>query len=291
MKKIPFTFLVVSSFIIISAIMMMCSRVGKEKEEQPQIAEDVLKLRKEHAASYRIPDSAVQDSMATARRNRDLFYHTCANGYEDQTVGSEGVAASANVTKLGLQGANIKSWWIGAFYYKIIDGRRWKFWIQWGYAVDRGGLFQAFYVYSISPIYGQQWPLTIINQDNSVPLSYGTRVRFEIRRNLNTEEVPSNTYWSLLRDGQKVLDIDLGVTSFDGTLQSCTESWGTNSYSSIVHVDYLDTYKNGAWSHLPSGNIGSIEWRLEGRIQRPEFQPSEHEFGGRLQTVLNYLLW
>lgn len=236
-------------------------------------------------ASSRGVDSTNRDDAAR-RSNQDRIFHTCADGYQDQTAGSEGVAASANVVKLSLQGGVIKSWWIGAFYYDTLpDGRRRKNWVQWGYAVDRGGLFQAFYVYSISPVYGQKWPLTIINQDNSVPLAYGTRVRFEIMR------VPGTTFFSFLRDGRKVFDVDLGVTSLDGTLQSCTESWGSTSYSTNVHVDYLDFYRNGVWAHLPSGNIGSLSWKLEGRVQRPEFGQSEHEFGGRYEEPSSYLLW
>lgn len=269
-----------------AVLLFSCTKQTIEQQE-PKPSEEVLKTRNEYAASYRVPAGDDSIASATARgRDKNIFYHTCANGYEDQTYGSQGVAASANVTKLGLQGAKIKSWWIGAYYYDTLaDGRRGKFWVQWGYAVDEGGLFQALYVYSISPVYGQKWPLTIINQDNSVPLQYGTRVKFEIIR------VPETTYWSFLRDGRKVLDIDLGVTSFDGKLQSCTESWGTQSFSNIVHIDYLKTYKNDAWSPLPSGNIGSLNWRLEGSVQRPEYARSEHEFGGKYQTPLSYLLW
>jgi len=226
-------------------------------------------------------------SIAIARVNYDLFYHTCANGYADQTSGSEGLAASVNVEKLRLGNARIKSWWIGAYYnITLPNGTVERDWVQWGYFVDRSGLDQAFYVYSISPIYGQKWPLTIINQNPNAPaLTAGARVRFEIKH------VDGTTFWSFLRDGQKIFDVDLGTTSFDGTLQSCTESWGNNTFSNILHVDYLDMYKNGVWSHLPSGNIGSIEWKLEGSRQRPEFKQSEHEFGGKLGTISDYLLW
>lgn len=278
--------------IISGLILDSCNQKESKTPTETEKVEviDTSVLRKVFAASYRVPDEIDSTSLA-ARRNRDLFYHTCADGYADQTFGSEGVAALVNVVALKLQGANIKSWWIGGYYYKWVNGVRWKFWFQWGYAVDAGGLFQAFYVYSISPIFGQWWPLVIINQDNSVPLEYGTKVKFEVKRNLNMEEVPTDTYWSFLRNGRKVFDIDLGVTSLDGKLQSCTESWGTTSFSNIIHVDYLDMYRNGAWSHLPSGNIGSISWRIEGSRSRPEFIQSEHEFGGRYQTPISYLLW
>lgn len=266
-------------FIIIIVLFVSCSTKENKKTPEVQVHDSVLQIRKEYASSYREPN---EDSISLmSRRNRDLFHHTCASGYEDQTYGSEGVSASANVMKLSLQGAKIKSWWIGAYYYDTLpDGKQETNWVQWGYAVDGGGLFQAFYVYKISPVYGQKWPLTIINQDNSVPLAYGSRVRFEIIR------VPETTFWSFLRDGKKVFDVDLGVTTLDGKLQSCTESWGTSSFSNIVHVNYLDTYKNGTWSHLPSGQITSISWRL---VAGPE--KSEHEFGGKIQNPVNYLLW
>lgn len=272
---------------LITVITVLLLIVGCKKQTSDQLVlpEEVLQTRKEYANSNRIPDPVNQN---TSRRDNNLFYHTCANGWADQTQSTEGVAASVNVEKLSLQGAKIKSWWIGAFYYDTLaDGRIGKFWVQWGYAVDRGGLFQAFYVYKISPVYGQMWPLTIINQNNTVPLAYGTRVRFEIKHVFGT------TFWSFLRDGQKVFDVDLGVTAFDGTLQSCTESWGSTSFSTLVHVDYFDIYRNGTWSHMPGGQIGSADaWNVVGSVQRPEFDKSEHEHGGRLPNpITNYLLW
>lgn len=231
------------------------------------------------------PSIDLPEEIPTAKPNYDLFYHTCANGYSDQTVGAEGVAASANVEKLRLGNAMTKSWWIGAFYFKTrSDGLREKYWVQWGYFVDRFGLGQAFYVYQIFPNYSLAPPF-IIYSNQTVPLEYGTRVRFEMQR------VPGTTLWSFLRNGQKVFDADLGVTSFDGVLQSCTESRGNDSFAPNVHVDYLDFYRNGQWQHLPSGNISSISWNLQGSSTRPDFQQSEHEFGGRLPGTINYLLW
>lgn len=275
MKNLFFILLLLFVIILISCKPRMKQNEGDVKD----------KADSSEAVSRGI-DSTNKDDAAARRSTQDRIYHTCASGYEEHTTGSQGVAASVNVEKLSLQGGVIKSWWIGAYYYTTLpDGRRAKEWVQWGYAVDRGGLFQAFYVYKISPIYGQKWPLTIINQDNTVPLAYNTRVRFEILR------VPNSTYWSFLRDGKKVFDVDLGVTSLDGKLQSCTESWGNPSFSNKLHVDYLNYYRDDAWKNLPSGNISSASWLLVGRVQRPEFNPSEHEFGGRLEPITNYLLW
>lgn len=267
-------------FIILFIFFVSCKSNTKQNEGVVKHDADSIE------SVSRGEDTTRLDALMRAA-NPNQFHHTCANGYEDQTRGSEGVAASANVVMLKLGKAKIKSWWIGAYYYlDRPDGIREKDWVQWGYFVDRAGLDQAFYVYSISPIYGQKWPLTIINQNsNAAPLVKNTTVRFEIKR------VPETTFWSFLRDGEKIFDVDLGVTSLDGILQSCTESWGTSQFNDIVHVDYLDTYKNGVWSHLPSGNIGSISWNLQGGTTRPEFKQSEHEFGGRIVNPINYLLW
>lgn len=225
----------------------------------------------------------IREEEITARSNQNQIYHTCANGWADQTQGTEGIAASVNVEKLRLGGATIKSWWMGAYWYIVIDGVQHKYWVQWGYAVDRGGIFQAFYVYEIYPSY-RYLPVTIININQDVPLKYGTRVRFEIKRS-------EGTYWSFLRDEQKVFDIDLGTANFNGVLQSCTESWGDDSFSPILHVDYFDIYRNGLWEHLPHGQIGSEYWNLVGTTKRPDFQSSEHEFGGRIEYPINYILW
>jgi hypothetical protein len=266
---------------IILIFLVSCKPNMKQNEGAVKNQEDSAEAKSRGTDST----NKATEFISAARANY-LFYHTCANGYADQTSGSEGIAASINVEKLSLQGGNIKSWWMGSYYnITLPDGTIEQDWVQWGYAVDRSGLFPAFYVYSIYPTYRYK-AVIILNENQNVPLKYGTRVRFEINR------VPGTTLWSFLRDGQKAFDVDLQTTNFDGVLQSCTESWGSNSFSNILHVDYFDMYKNGVWSHVPSASISSLAWKLEGKNQRPAFIISEHEFGGKLASnTIPGLLW
>ena len=228
------------------------------------------------------------------RSNPNQFYHTCARILEDQTGGQvKGIAVLVNVEKLRLGNAKIKSWWLaGRYHYYTTNPNTgqsgWQTdWVQWGYAVDKGGLFQAFYVYHVGGVlgYGQAAPLDIIYSNEIVPLDYRTDVRFEIKN------IPGTTYWSCSRNNQIVFAVDLKVEVMDGSLESCTESWGSSSFGSIVHADYFDYFIAGQWSHLWTAQIASASWGIRGRNQDSTFAISEHEFGGRYEEITNYYLW
>jgi len=209
------------------------------------------------------------------RSNPNQFYFSCADSWgSGSEINNKGLAAEVDVKRLRLGNASMKSWWIAmTANYIDANGNTVKDWTQWGYACD-GQLFPGFFRYRwINGNMGQS-PPTIVYSGLNVPLEYNTIVRFEMKN------VEGTTWWAFSRNGQEVFRADLEVTEMSGHLEACTESWGGGSFSPAIMTYYMDIYKDGVWSHVPTGISNQFAWGINGQVQRPEFGKSQFVIGG-----------
>lgn len=261
-------------FLIVVLFITSCKKDYSSKE--PITSE---KSTIDDKRAYEIMKSIYGEKNNPAARGTNQFYHVCAQSYiYGQEILSHGMAAEADVIKLRLGTANIKSWWIAFYYHYDTLGGTQTDWIQWGYAVSKDfGLFPAFFVYHISGPLGSgiASPLTINYFPNSAPLVYGTKVRFELKNR------PGSTFWTCLRNGVALSEVDLHTDVAQGIYQSCTESWGDNSFPQKIHITYDDYFYNEQWNHLPIGIVQGGQWNLQGQNQIPAYQLSEHDHGGK----------
>lgn len=231
-------------------------------------------------------DVIYENNPAGRGKPNSNFFHTCADSWGDEVVGSKGIAAQVDVLKLRLGNAKIKSWWI-AFYhhYTDLEGNRIALWAQWGYAVDKFGLFPAFFVYKFVNGTGFQFPPNINYNPVSPPLEYNTLVRFEIRNK------PGTTFWECSRNGQVAFEADLGFESATGIFQACTESWGNNTFNPSLTTYYLEVFQNGEWVKIPHGIANKYSWGVQGQVQRPEFDLSQTIMGSGIDFPQPVWLW
>lgn len=286
MKKlidIP-VFLVMFIFIIASAAMMCTKPANKDVENIDKAGYE--KMQK----YYEGVDRNLPSDIAARRGNPNQFYFTCANSWNEESIGkAQGLAAEVDIVKFRIGSATMKSWWIAITNrYTDANGDQIKDWSQFGYAADKGGLFPAYFRYRWNLTRntgGGQAPPEIIYSGVNVPLNINTKVRFEIKN------IEGSTWWAFSRNGQEVFRANLEFTSATGIFEACTESWGSPDFAPAIMTYYLDIYRTEQWSHVKTGISNQYAWGIQGKEQRPEFNQSQFVIGGNtpLPTIPAWL--
>jgi hypothetical protein len=239
--------------------------------------------------------SQQEEIQTGAWQTRDLFVHVAAESqWPAFTIPNyKGAAFEVTVQELKLQGDYTKSCWI-AISGKTSTGR--TIWAQWGwFNLDRG-VEQAFQVWDLDT--RSMVSVDFVNSGLNVPLNAGEVVRFEI---VNIE---GTTWWEFKRNGLVVFKADLLFDTAGNfpievgsknKIEVATESRGGDSFSPELHVNYVEYYKDGVWSIVPSGRANVSVIGSNGRTGwwniRSGVNPSEFYIGGRGQVVIGSLIW
>lgn len=246
-----------------------------------------------------IEQPAPQEEIAT-RVSRDVFTHVgVRTEWPPYFIPYfKGVAFEAKVVDLKMQGDYTKSIWISFYYRYLVNGEWQRDWIQlgWYQLSQSGGPELAFYVYHISgPLgYGQAQVDIHLVADGSVTVQKGVVTRFEMKN------IEGSTRWNIALNGKVKFDIDLHTDvagdfpneiSSNNAIALFTETRGGNTFSSVIHVNYLEYYKDGVWIKSPTARSSGSGWKVVGHLQNPAFQNSEFEIGGRGFTESETLLW
>lgn len=259
----------------------------KDRGEKSDYSEE-KQIEKYQSVISSIPNS---ESLVAGRGNsNNNFYHVGLGPWLNDTSDISGLAFETNVIKLRLGNAKIQSIWEAFYFTYWNNGELQTTWIQWGYAVSKDwGLIPAFQIWGVSGSNGL--PYTLTYAPNPEPLQYGTTVRFSM------VNIPGTTQWGCYRNGSLIFDVDLHTATIKRRIQLYTESWGSDTYNSVLNVNYFDIQnpETKEWNHLEGGMITSARiWNIEGKNQIPSFQKSQVTFGGKIQNPddPNYwLLW
>jgi hypothetical protein len=240
---------------------------------------------------------------ATERIRRDVFMHVgVKTRWPDfQTITFDGIAFEAKVVDLKMQGDFTKSAWM-AFRYRYQVNGEWQIdWAQVGwYKLNSGPIGFAFFVYHISgPLGYGQANLDVNYVDASADVVLNEVTRFEIANIKDTNGIGTNR-WNVNINGKTRFDVDLGTniagdsppeTSSNNSIEFFTEVRGGNTFSTVVHVNYLQYRKDGIWVNTPTARSSGQGWNVEGQVQNSALRPSEFELGGRGFLQDGTLLW
>jgi hypothetical protein len=288
---------------IILIFLVSCKPNTKQNEGKVKNDADSKEKQSRGTNISNVPADSVtgyanQQFNPSARIRRDVFMHVgVKTGWPPfEIVTFKGIAFEAKVVDLKMQGDFTKSAWM-AFNYRYQINSQWQTdWAQVGwYKLNSGGIGFAFFVYHISgPLGYGQANLDIHYVDASADVVLNEVTRFEI---VNIE---GSNWWNVNINGKTRFNVDLGTdvagdfpleTASNNAIEFFTEVRGGDSFSTVVHVNYLEYYKDGVWRKTPTARSSGQGWNVEGQVQNPAFGISEFSLGGRGFIESGTLLW
>jgi hypothetical protein len=227
-----------------------------------------------------------QNSIQTYSRQHEVtgWFYTGAYFPSDEGHNLEGFSAIADYQKLRLTGATMRTFWIAAYYSVDLSEGQQQRWIQFGYINDAfaNRIFSDVFNISGPQGYGEY---SVPNPNYFSSFVYpplGSKVEFKIYNS-------SGTLWRLAVNGSDLVELDLQTTILaptdGGGSEIMTESQDAMTFPDEINVSNVSSEQNGVWSIIPTANVKTATWPIEGHNQNATLAIGEFNMGGSKGTI------
>jgi len=222
-----------------------------------------------------------QTSIQTSSHHGDItgWFYTGAYFPSGEGHNIEGISAIADYSKLRLTGATMRTFWIAAYYFVNLPEGQQQRWIQFGYINDAfsNRIFSDVYNIDGPQGYGE---CSLPNPNYFSSFVYpplGSKVEFKIYNS-------SGTLWRLSVNGSDLVELDLQTTILaptgGGGSEIMTESQDAMTFPDEINVSNVSGKQNGIWSIIPTANVKTATWPIEGHNQDSTLAIGEFNMGG-----------
>ena len=269
---------------LLPIILILISCSCKNENNGLKVSESVNKYHElMKSLNYTPPTPDSVKMVGRGQKPIKQFYHKAVRTYV-QYQNTKGLAFEVPIERLAMGGgSDLKSIW-GSAYFNVGTQLRW---VQFGYATSKDyGLLPAFYVWNITPLYGQiATPINYLGDNNNINYDSKTPIRFELKNK------PGTTWWVFSRGGIAMFEVDL-ETDVIGQTNVSTESHGADSFGTELHVNYYQVLQDGIWINVANGvTDGGGSWGMQGKNQISTYNISEFTVGGRTAISAGVYLW